>query len=82
MLCLFIYGSKIWDLFFGFISTGQLKYLTIKTSDLSSTDPVDNFPAASQLYLASTNQLPEPEAYILVLTGLALMGFGARKRRT
>jgi hypothetical protein len=52
---------------------------------LSSVSPPGGFlwPAADDLTLAGavSTPIPEPETYALLLSGLAILGFGARRRR-
>lgn len=62
--------------FLGFVSDGPLLSLTV-----ASVQPPSGFlwPSVDNLVLASA--VPEPEAYAMMLAGLGLVGWMARRRR-
>lgn len=63
--------------FVGFVSSTG----TLASATLASVQPISGFlwPTADNLTLAAP--IPEPETYALMLAGLGLMGFMARRRR-
>jgi hypothetical protein len=65
--------------FLGFVSTGAMTSLTV-----ASVQPAVGFlwPTVDNLTLAkATVPIPEPETYAMMLAGLGLVGFLARRRR-
>ncbi len=63
--------------FLGFVSTGSMISLTVAAVG----NNVDVWPTVNNLVLASAMPVPEPETYAMMLTGLGLVGFLARRRR-
>ncbi len=61
--------------FLGFVSTGPLISVTVSAEQLV----VYTWPTVNNLILATA--VPEPETYALLLAGLAVVGFVARRRR-
>jgi hypothetical protein len=61
--------------FFGFVSDSSLTSVTVSTT----TRRGSMFPTVNNLTLAAA--VPEPETYALLLSGLAIVGFVARRRR-
>jgi len=65
--------------FLGFVSNGALVSLTLSAIQTNFlVNP--SFASADNLVLASV--VPEPEAYALLLAGLGVVGFVARRRRS
>ena len=66
--------------FLGFVSTGALTSLTVAVTSGGSTQHV--FPTINDLTLgtAVAAAVPEPETYALMLGGLGLLGWMARRR--
>jgi hypothetical protein len=63
--------------FLGFVSTGSITSLV-----LSAVQPVSPlWPTADNLTLARVSAVPEVQTYAMMLAGLGLMGFMARRRR-
>ncbi len=65
--------------FLGFVSTGAMTSLTV-----ASVQPTTGFlwPTVDNLTLAKNiTVVPEPETYAMMLAGLGLVGFFARRRR-
>jgi hypothetical protein len=64
--------------FLGFVSTGSISSLV-----LSAVQPAATFlwPTADNLTLARVSAVPEVQTYAMMLAGLGLMGFMARRRR-
>lgn len=63
--------------FLGFVSTGSITSLV-----LSAVQPVSPlWPTADNLTLARVAAVPEAQTYAMMLAGLGLMGFMARRRR-
>jgi PEP-CTERM motif len=65
--------------FLGFVSTGAMTSLTV-----ASVQPATGFlwPTVDNLTLAKNiTVVPEPETYAMMLAGLGLVGFFARRRR-
>ena len=63
--------------FLGFVSTGAMISLTVTAVGSN----VDVWPTVNNLVLASAMPVPEPETYAMMLAGLGLVGFLARRRR-
>jgi hypothetical protein len=63
------------DNFFGFVSDSSLTSVTVSASSRGGSV----FPTVNNLTLAAA--VPEPETYALLLSGLAIVGFIARRRR-
>ncbi len=61
--------------FLGFVSTGTISMLTL--SAVQTVSPL--WPTVNNLTLAAP--VPEPETYALMLAGLGVIGFMARRRR-
>lgn len=61
--------------YFGFVSDNQLSSLTVRVVS-AQNNPV--WPTVNDLTLAA---VPEPETYALLLSGLGIVGFLARRRR-
>jgi hypothetical protein len=61
--------------FLGFISTTEITSLEVT----SFARRADVWPAVNNLSLASA--VPEPETYLMMLAGIAAVGFVARRRR-
>ena len=64
--------------FIGFVSNGPLLSAT-----LAAVQPAGAFlwPTADNLTLAAVAAVPEPQTYAMLLSGLTLLGFLARRRR-
>lgn len=64
--------------FLGFVSTGLLTSITV-----TSVQPVASFlwPTVDNLTLGLAAAVPEAQTYAMMLAGLGLMGFMARRRR-
>ena len=65
--------------FLGFLSTGTISSLVVTAVQPSIVDEL--FPAVDNLTIAISAPVPEPETYALMLTGLGVVGFVARRRR-
>ena len=62
-------------------SIGSLDFfLPAHASDLSFIFSLRPFGARDALHLAVVQQVPEPETYAMLVAGLALLGFAARRR--
>lgn len=62
--------------FVGFVSTGLVNSVTVVADNSANND---FYPTVGKLVLAGA--VPEPETYALMLAGLGLLGFMARRRR-
>ena len=67
--------------FVGFVSSGAMSSLTVVSDNSSNGIPDFSFQTVGSLVLASVTAVPEPETYALMLAGLGLVGFLARRRR-
>lgn len=65
--------------FRGFVSTGGLSLLTVWVGAAQGVGEVDVWPAVNNLTLAVA--VPEPQSYALMLGGLALLGWAARRQK-
>ena len=65
--------------FRGFISTGGLTSLTLWVGAVQGSGELGVFPALNNLTLAVA--VPEPQTWALMLGGLALLGWAARRRQ-
>lgn len=65
--------------FRGFVSTGGLTSLTLWVGANQGVGEVDVFPTLNDLTLAVA--VPEPQSYALMLGGLALLGWAARRNK-
>lgn len=64
--------------FLGFISTNPLASVTLRTDGLPGGTPY--WATANNVTLAMVAAIPEPQTYGMLLAGLGLMGFLARRR--
>lgn len=64
--------------FLGFVSTTAVTSLTVASVQPSATTFV--WPTVDNLTLAAVAPVPEPGTYALMLAGLGLVGFAARRR--
>jgi hypothetical protein len=71
-------SSTQWDTFTGTLNLQSAASVTIKLKNLS-TDYTGNDFAVDQISL--TSAVPEPETYAMMLAGLGLVGFAARRRK-
>ena len=67
--------------FVGFVSTGLMSSLKLVADNSSNGVPDFSYPTVGNLVLASAMPVPEPETYAMMLAGLGLIGFLARRRR-
>ena len=67
--------------FVGFVSTGLMSSLTLVADNSLKGVPDFSYPTVGNLVLASAMPIPEPETYAMMLAGLGLVGFLARRRR-
>ena len=68
------------DNFYGF--TGIVfDSISIDTTNVGVSYILDNLQVASSFDGSAVTQVPEPESYAMFMTGLALMGFIARRRK-
>ncbi len=67
--------------FVGFVSTGLMSSLTLVADNSLKGVPDFSYPTVGNLVLASAMPIPEPETYAMMLVGLGLVGFLARRRR-
>ena len=67
--------------FVGFVSTGLMSSLTLVADNSLNGVPDFSYPTVGNLVLASAMPIPEPEIYAMMLAGLGLVGFLARRRR-
>ena len=65
--------------FRGFLSTGTISSLVVTAVQPLIGDGI--FPTVDNLTIAIAAPVPEPETYALMLTGLGVVGFVARRRR-
>ena len=70
-----------WDAFGGSFTLSSAATVQIKLLDLN-TDYGGNDFAVDKLSLTTAAAVPEPETYALMLAGLGVVGFVARRRRT
>jgi hypothetical protein len=54
---------------------GTPEYFAVHLSDFGTTDPF-----TTSAYFAGTTPVPEPETYAMLLAGLGLVGFAARRK--
>lgn len=65
--------------FFGFVSDTDLTSLSVRVVS-GQRNPV--WPTINDLTLATAAAVPEPETYAMLLAGLGVVGFVARRRRS
>ena len=82
----FVLRSTLWagtdgNSFADFLSTAQLDF-TVSSGIATMTDATGQLAFDGEAFVfASAAPIPEPETYVLMLAGLGLVGFAARRRR-
>jgi hypothetical protein len=64
--------------FLGFIADNALASVTLRPDGIPGSD---YWVSANDVTMGLVNAVPEPETYAMLLAGLTLVGYGARRRR-
>jgi len=68
------------DTFLGFVSDAQIVSLSVSAGDQPGEDGYGIWPTVNDLHL-SVSAVPEPGTYAMLLAGLGLLGWTARRKR-